>query len=109
MINTNFLINYNINRANLQKLLISNKIYVDYDPNDSVSVNIKYKIKNNKEISIKVFESGSISITGANQCDEILEAYLFINNFLFTNSKQLLIKPIDAKKIIALMKNKVII
>ena len=106
MINTNFLINYNINRANLQKLLISNKVYVDYDPNDSVSVNIRYKIKNNKEISIKVFESGSISITGANLCDEILEAYLFINNFLFTHSKQLLLKSIDAKKIIALMQNK---
>lgn len=108
MINTNFLINYNIKRENLQKLLVEQNIYVDYDPNDSVSVNIRYKLKNKKEISIKVFESGSISITGANLCDEISEAYFFINNFIFKNSKEVLIKPIDAKKIIILMKNKIL-
>ena len=105
MINTNFLINYNIKRLSLQELLIKNNIYVDYDPNESVSVNVKYKLKNKKEISIKIFESGSISITGGNLCDEISEAYYFINRFLFSNSKQVLIKPIDAKKIVTLIYN----
>ena len=105
MINTNFLINYNIRRAVLQQLLIKDNIYVDYDPNESVSVNIKYKLKNKKEISIKIFESGSISITGANLCDEISEAYYFINKYLFLNSKTVLIKPIDAKKIVILVSN----
>jgi TATA-box binding protein (TBP) (component of TFIID and TFIIIB) len=105
MINTNFLINYNIKRLTLQELLLKDNIYVDYDPNESVSVNVKYKLKNKKEISIKIFESGSISITGANLCDEISEAYYFINRFLFSNSKLLLIKPIDAKKIVTLISN----
>lgn len=105
MINLNFVCNYNINRNALYTELKKNNIDVDYDPNENViSVNIKYKLKNKKSISIMVFESGSVSITGANSCSEINEAYYFINSFLFDVNKKILLKPINVGIIIDLLK-----
>ena len=104
MININFLCDYNINRSNLHSELKKEKIIVDYDPNDNVSVNIKYKLKNDKYISIMVFESGSISITGANSCCEIDEAYKFINSFIYDHTKKILIKPVNIEIILNLLR-----
>lgn len=100
MINTNFVCDYNINREYLAEELLENSISVYYDPNDSVSVKIKYKLKNDKVVSIMIFESGSISITGANSYYEIDESYKFINKFNFQKNKKILIKPIKTDIII---------
>ena len=104
MINTNFVCDYNINREYLAEELLKNSISVHYDPNDSVSVKIKYKLKNDKVVSIMIFESGSISITGANSCYEIDESYKFINKFNFQKNKNILIKPIKTDIIIDFLK-----
>lgn len=104
MINTNFVCDYNINREYLTEELLKNNISVHYDPNDSVSVKIKYKLKNDKVVSIMIFESGSISITGANSCYEIDESYKFINKFNFQKKKKILIKPIKTNIIIDFLK-----
>lgn len=108
MITSNFALGYKVNRDILYKLLIINGnndkhlISVSYDPKHA-GVIIKYRcinyeyrnskiniippLKKNKEkqyrdVSIFIFESGSIIITGANNCYQIGIAYEFINKFL---------------------------
>jgi TATA-box binding protein (TBP) (component of TFIID and TFIIIB) len=126
MINTNFNMEFQINRTKLYQLLIESNIYtsldplvkankselkelmkdviidVTFDPIIHACVNIKYHLKENKTktISIFVFESGSITIAGSNSSKEILEVYNFINKFILINYNKLLTKDITPSLII---------
>jgi len=105
MINTNFNVKFQINRQRLHQLLLENGYDAAFDPIVHACVNVKYLIPRlNKTISIFVFETGSITIAGANSCYQILETYNFINKFIFSNYKYLLTKPIDSHLIIDLIK-----
>jgi len=133
MINTNFNMDFQINRTILYDLLVNKKINdykkdndvlikanldklevilkdlnldVTFDPIIHACVNIKYYLKNNKTktISIFVFESGSITIAGANSSDEILEVYDFINKFILINYNKLSTKNITPRLIIDFIK-----
>jgi hypothetical protein len=106
MINTNFNIQFHINRSKLFQLLLDNNIDASFDPIIHACVNIKYYLNNTKPktISIFVFESGSITIAGSNSCCEILEAYNFINKFILTNYSLLLTKDITPNLIIEFIK-----
>ncbi|AYV80286.1 MAG: TATA box binding protein [Gaeavirus sp.] len=106
MINTNFNMQFQINRNILFQLLLNANHNVSFDPIIHACVNIKYKLKYNpaKTISIFVFESGSITIAGSNSADEVLEAYNFINYFILTNFEKLLSKDITPQIIIELIR-----
>ncbi len=106
MINTNFNIQFHINRSKLFQLLLNNNIDASFDPIIHACVNIKYYLNTikPKTISIFVFESGSITIAGSNSCSEILEAYNFINKFILTNYSLLLTKDITPNLIIEFIK-----
>ena len=106
MINTNFNIQFHINRSKLFQLLLDNNIDASFDPIIHACVNIKYylSLKKTKTISIFVFESGSITIAGSNSCSEILEAYNFINKFILSNYSVLLTKDITPNLIIEFIK-----
>lgn len=84
MINSNFCIGFNIDRDKLFDLLIADKIECSYDPIIHACVNIKYEHPE-KTISVFVFESGAVIITGARTCSQIVEAYTFINKYLLKN------------------------
>lgn len=84
MINSNFCIGFNIDRDKLFDILIDDKIECSYDPIIHACVNIKYEHKE-KTISIFVFESGAVIITGARTCQQIVEGYMFINKYLLKN------------------------
>jgi len=84
MIVSKFIFPIKINRPNLFKLLTKDSYEVSYNPELHASVDMKYKC-GDKKISIFVFEKGSIVITGARNCQQILEAYNFINTYLLTN------------------------
>ena len=88
MINSNFNIDFKIDRAKLYNLLISQEFECFYDPVKHACVNIKY---NNilKPISIFVFEKGSIIITGVKDCSQIKDAYNFIYSYLLKNYKSI--------------------
>lgn len=86
MINSNFSIGFNIDRDRLFDLLIEDKIDCSYDPIIHACVNIKYEYQE-RIISVFVFESGAIIITGARSCTQIIEAYTFINKYLLSNYK----------------------
>lgn len=106
MINTNFNIGFQIKRDALRQLLILNGFDASLDPNVQACINIKYNIPNlNKTVSIFVFESGSILISGSDTCEQILYTYNFINKFILTNYKSLLSKPITPQLLIQLAKN----
>lgn len=104
MINSNFNEGFQIKRDVLKELLISNGFDATLEPIHAC-VNIKLRIPNqNKTISIFVFESGSITIAGSDNCEQILYTYNFINKFILTHYRQLLLKPITSQLLIELAK-----
>lgn len=84
MINSNFEINFKIDRAKLHQHMSDDQFEVSFDPEKHACVNIKYD-NPEKTISIFVFEGGSIIITGVRNCHQIVDAYNFINRYLLTN------------------------
>jgi TATA-box binding protein (TBP) (component of TFIID and TFIIIB) len=95
LINSNFAVCYMINKESLNKILINNNIICRLSTVHSC-VNIKYKIMNeNKYISIFVFHTGNIIITGANKPEQIRETYNFIVKFLKMNKTKIIKKNIN--------------
>jgi len=95
MINSNFHIGFLVNRENLFDLLNKANIRCTYEPCIHACVNIKYNYKNKETISIFVFESGSIIITGAKTKNHIIEAYKFITKILYENYDNIIKNDID--------------
>ena len=85
MINSGFEIGYEVNRENLYNALLDKKIECKFEPSIHAGVNIKFVPSDNKQgkkVSIFVFESGNIIITGAKTVNNILESYNYIKNFM---------------------------
>lgn len=94
MINSNFKVDYNIDRKKLAKLLRVNHgfgsiddefgyIQSKYEPTGGHScVNIKHYYDETSRPSVFVFQTGSIIITGAKNYYHIISAYKFINKLL---------------------------
>lgn len=81
MINSNFTIGFEIDRDKLFELLIADNITCSYDPIVHACVSIKHDHPD-KTISVFVFESGAVIITGARTCAQIVSAYNFVNKYL---------------------------
>lgn len=105
MINSNFDIGFQINRDKLYGILLNTDIDCSFEPDVHAAVNIKYiytksrNTKNPEKISIFVFESGQIIITGAKHKDHIIDAYKYIAGTLYENYTQIVRNDLD--KIIA--------
>jgi TATA-box binding protein (TBP) (component of TFIID and TFIIIB) len=84
LINCDFVTGFNIDRNALYELLKKSDALCKLEPCIHACVDIKYRYKN-RDISVFVFEGGSIIITGACTSDEINAAYDYINNFIFDN------------------------
>lgn len=84
MINSNFNVEFSIDRQKLQNLMKKDGHDSSLDTNRHACVNVKY-YHPDKEISVFVFEKGSIIITGAKNCIQIRDAYDFINKYLYAN------------------------
>ena len=97
MINSNFSVNYLINRECLYTILLSKNISCRYEPCIHACVNIKYEIPNdpnNKVVSVFVFQSGNIIITGARNKEQISNAYNYIINILSENYQSIVKKDL---------------
>lgn len=101
MINSNFKIPYEINREALYNLLLKDSVMCSYEPCIHACVNIKYIHEDGKTVSIFVFQSGSIIITGANNIDHISCAHKYIMKILKKNRKKIVKK--DLKKLLEKM------
>ena len=113
LINSDFDIYSEVNREILHRLIVEHGYYSSYEPCTYPGVNIKYyynPIKNNfgicdcekpcngkgkdntcKKITIAVFKSGKIIITGGRNKQNINSAYQFITEFINENKDKILI------------------
>lgn len=86
MINCNYDIQFEINREMVYKMLKDINVECRYEPCKHACVNIKKEYRNDssstKKVSIFVFQSGKIIITGAKNHEHINIAYDFIDTFL---------------------------
>lgn len=105
-INSDFCIGFEIDREGLQNEIINSGMYSSFEPCIYPGVNIKYFINTNntngicccnsmcngkgdglsdgncKKITIAVFKSGNIIITGGQNTDQLETAYYFITRFI---------------------------
>ncbi|MEM0354146.1 MAG: hypothetical protein QXW79_01055 [Thermoplasmata archaeon] len=107
MINSDFKLDYKIDRKKLAKLLkkyhnIGTRDqeigYVEckYEPAGGHScVNIKYQCDEKNKTSIFVFQTGAVIITGAKNLHHIIRAYQFINKILNKYYHQIRIVELD--------------
>ena len=100
MINSNFNMDYVIDRENLYHMLIDDKYSCTYDPIMHACVNIKYDIGKTKKASIFVFEKGTIIITGVKDFKQISKSYKFIKGYLNDNYNSLVKRSADEGNII---------
>lgn len=96
MINSNYQVKMQIDRAKLYNLLLKKKIKSTYEPCIRACVIIKYipPIENpeNKEVSIFIFQKGNIIITGARSQSHIISSYNYMNNILLTHKDDIIKK-----------------
>ena len=105
-VNSDFDIGYEINREVLHREIIELGMYSSYEPCIYPGVNIKYFMNTNnfngicdclemcngkgradgdgdcKKVTIAVFKSGKIIITGGQNTDQLETSYRFIKNFI---------------------------
>ena len=89
LINVNFKIGYGVNRDILYRVLLSSGHSSTYEKCKHAGVGVKFLPKNKeKPISIFVFESGSVVITGSKNEHHILEGHHFIRSFIEEHKKE---------------------
>jgi TATA-box binding protein (TBP) (component of TFIID and TFIIIB) len=95
MINSNCRVPFKINRDVLFGLLKKDKIKCRYDPNSHACVNIRHDITENDKVSIFVFQSGSIIITGGKTISDINKGYHYIMNIISKHYELIKKKDLD--------------
>ena len=91
MINSNFSLNYNINLIKLYNHFLSEKTFnVTFDPDRYSAVKIKFKPASDmKQVTVSIFGSGKIIVTGAETLREIAYAYNVINRHILSKSDEI--------------------
>ena len=114
LINSDFDVGFKIKREILQRLVISKGYYSSYEPAIYPGVNTKYyfnKEKQNngvcnccepcngkgknglcKKITVAIFNSGKIIITGGQSYEQLNTAYYFITDLIKENKEELILK-----------------
>lgn len=97
MINSSFHVGFMIDRVIFYKLLLEKGYTCTYDQCSHAGINLKWKIGEDV-ISILIFESGSVIITGAKNKNHIWETYEFIVKLLYENFS--IIVKMDIEKLL---------
>lgn len=89
MINSEYKLATQINRTKLYEVLFKQKIKCSYEKCIRACVTVKYvpEISNdeNKEVTICIFEKGSVKITGARNLEQMKQSYKYMNNLILQN------------------------
>lgn len=96
MINSNFSINHKMNLYEITKHFGNNNVFeVSFDPDRYSAVKIKFKpAEDMKKVTVSIFSTGKVIVTGAETLKEIVFAYNIINQHINTNSK-IKVEPAD--------------
>lgn len=79
MINSNFSLNHVINQMNVLNVFNTRNFIVSFDPDRYSAVKMKFTpIEGGKQVTVSIFSSGSIIITGAQCIEEVSQAYITI-------------------------------
>jgi len=95
MINCTVDVFFNIKLNEAETLMKSLGAPTKLDVSKHACVNTKYNYKNFHEVSIFIFETGKINITGSRNLDEIISAYEYIVEILYDNFKKLLLINVE--------------
>jgi len=96
MINCKFELGFEINKNNTYNVIMQyitdhNLDYLNcyYDPLRHPAIQLKYKINDQKKITLMIFESGKIILSGATNYYNIMNVYKEIMTILLTNHKEI--------------------
>lgn len=92
LINSDFKIGYNIKREKLYKLIHKDysDMFCSFEPCIYPGVKIQFLIEETgKKVTIAVFRSGCVIITGAQELEETKRAYTFIHGILVNNKSEI--------------------
>ena len=101
MINSNFSLNYNINLMRVAQHFENHSdiFKVSFEPDRYSAVKIKFKpAEEMKEITVSIFGTGKIIITGAETLKEIVYAYNIINDNI-SECPEILLSPVQNKEL----------
>ena len=89
MINSNFSLNYKLNLHEVTTHFSRDELFdVSFDPDRYSAVKIKFKpAQDMKRVTVSIFGTGKVIITGAETLKEIAFAYNIINSHINTNKK----------------------
>ena len=89
MINSNFSLNYKLNLHEVAIHFSRDEIFdVSFDPDRYSAVKIKFKpAQDMKRVTVSIFGTGKIIVTGAETLKEIAFSYNIINSHINTNKK----------------------
>jgi len=115
MINSNFKLQFKLDCEELFRILKAHHKpktkdtaigHVDctYNPSRHACVNIKFPYSEDQEISIFVFHTGSIIITGGKNLQHIISAYKFIINIIDVYKDSVKITELDPIEVNKLLK-----
>jgi TATA-box binding protein (TBP) (component of TFIID and TFIIIB) len=83
MINTNFCMGFTLDLDTVNQLFNDKDYQSTYTPDTYSAVTVRfYPIEGRKRVTVNIFNSGSVIITGAESLKEITAAYLVINRLL---------------------------
>lgn len=86
MINTNFCMGFTLDLDEVNNLFMEQGYQSSYTPDTYSAVTTRfYPIEGRKRVTVNIFNSGSVIVTGAESLKEITAAYLVINRLLREN------------------------
>ena len=86
MLNSNFSVMYNIDLYNFNKILQKQKnCFSVYNPESYPAINFKINISDDRCLSIFIFGTGNIVITGSKTINEMTIAYKYVTDLLKQN------------------------
>lgn len=95
LINTNFVVQQRFDLAAVNQLILDRYDYAtDYDVSFHPAVNVKFPVQH-RNVTVLVFNTGKIIITGAVYPGELRDAFEFVTNFLDENRDNVVIGEAD--------------
>ncbi len=99
MINSNFSLQHMIHQMNVVRAFNTKKFSVSFDPDRYSAVKLKFSpIEGGKQVTVSIFSSGSVIITGAQTIQEVCQAYISIVDRMIKNSDTLFVGKNETTK-----------